>query len=97
MNGVVTKAGPSRGYGNLIIINHGNGLETWYAHMYSNQIYVHVGQTVTAGQNIAGVGSSGGSTGPHLHFEVRKNGTPVNPVGYYKLSKEHSCFLVEAL
>lgn len=81
-DGVVTRAGAARGYGNLIVISHGNGLETWYAHMYSHQIGVHVGQRVKRGDHIAGVGSAGNSTGPHLHFEVRVNGQPVNPVPY---------------
>ncbi|GGA51925.1 hypothetical protein GCM10007416_26280 [Kroppenstedtia guangzhouensis] len=81
-DGVVTRAGAARGYGNLIVISHGNGLETWYAHMYSHQIGVHVGQRVKRGDHIAGVGSAGNSTGAHLHFEVRVNGQPVNPVPY---------------
>ncbi|TCP69224.1 M23 family metallopeptidase [Baia soyae] len=81
-SGIVKKAGPSKGFGNLIVIDHGGGVETWYGHMYSNMIYVREGQTVTKGQNIAGVGSAGGSTGPHLHFEVHINGTPVNPAIY---------------
>lgn len=81
-DGVVTRAGAARGYGNLIVINHGNGLETWYAHMYSNQIGVRVGQQVKRGDHIGGIGSAGNSTGPHLHFEVRYNGQPVNPMPY---------------
>lgn len=81
-DGVVTRAGAARGYGNLIVISHGNGLETWYAHMYSHQIGVHVGQKVKRGDHIAGVGSAGNSTGAHLHFEVRVNGQPVNPMPY---------------
>lgn len=80
--GLVTRAGPARGYGNLIVINHGNGLETWYAHMYSNHIGVRVGQHVKRGDHIGGIGSAGNSTGPHLHFEVRYNGQPVNPMPY---------------
>lgn len=81
-DGVVTRAGSARGYGNLIVINHGNGLETWYAHMYYNQIGVNVGDRVKRGDHIAGIGSAGNSTGPHLHFEVRYNGQPVNPMPY---------------
>ncbi|SMO80423.1 peptidoglycan DD-metalloendopeptidase family protein [Melghirimyces algeriensis] len=81
-DGVVTRAGPSRGYGNLIIINHGNGLETWYAHMFSHQIGVRVGDRVKRGDHIAGIGNAGYSTGAHLHFEVRYNGKPVNPMPY---------------
>lgn len=68
------------GYGYLIIIDHGNGYQTYYAHCSS--LYVNVGQSVSQGQNIAGVGSTGDSTGNHLHFEVRSGGTPVNPYSY---------------
>lgn len=69
------------GYGKLIIIDHGNGYQTYYAHCSS--LYVNVGAYVSQGQNIAGVGSTGDSTGNHLHFEVRKNGTPINPTSVY--------------
>lgn len=68
------------GYGKLIIIDHGNGYQTYYAHCSS--LYVNVGESVSQGQNIAGVGTTGNSTGNHLHFEVRVGGTPVNPYGY---------------
>lgn len=68
------------GYGKLIIIDHGNGYQTYYAHCSS--LYVNVGDYVSQGQNIAGVGTTGNSTGNHLHFEVRIDGTPVNPYGY---------------
>lgn len=68
------------GYGNLVIISHGNGVETYYAHC--SKLYVSVGQTVNAGDSIAAVGSTGYSTGNHLHFEVRVNGTQVNPQNY---------------
>ena len=63
--------------GNLIGIDHGNGIVTVYYHLMKNSINVHVGDTVTAGQQIAQVGSSGNSTGPHLHFEVVENGSVV--------------------
>lgn len=72
--------GYNGGYGNYIIINHGNGLTTRYAHCSS--LSVSVGQSVTKGQVIAAVGSTGDSTGPHLHFEVRLNGTSYDPLNY---------------
>lgn len=67
-------------YGNCVKISHGNGVETLYAHC--NALYVSVGETVSQGQAIATVGSTGNSTGPHLHLEVRANGTTVNPQHY---------------
>lgn len=73
-DGFVLYAGAASGYGNWIVIKHDNGLYTGYAHMYSNQLYVSPGQRVTRGQKIAAVGSSGTSTGNHLHFFVSKNG-----------------------
>jgi murein DD-endopeptidase MepM/ murein hydrolase activator NlpD len=80
--GTVTYAGPAGGYGNLVIIDHGNGISSAYGHMESSGIYVAQGQTVTPGQNIAGVGTAGGSTGCHLHLEVRQNGLATDPVAY---------------
>ncbi|WP_416671450.1 M23 family metallopeptidase [Egbenema bharatensis] len=68
------------GYGQLVIIDHGNGRETWYAHL--NNMNVQEGQQVAPGDVLGSVGSSGGSTGPHLHFEVRENGEPVDPRQY---------------
>ena len=79
-SGTVTFAGRKGSYGNLVIISHGNGVETWYAHC--SKLYVSSGKIVSAGQKIAAVGSTGNSTGPHLHLEVRINGNPVNPEKY---------------
>ena len=70
----------SGGYGNLVIVEHDNGDQTYYAHC--SKLYVSVGSYVSKGQHIAGVGTTGDSTGNHLHFEIRKNGNPVNPAHY---------------
>ena len=78
--GVVTFAGWTSGYGNFIIIDSGAGLGTAYGHIVLGGIHVTVGQQVTAGQQIANVGSTGHSTGCHLHFEVRMNGKQVDPI-----------------
>lgn len=75
--GKVTFAGRKGGYGNVVIIDHGNGMSTFYAHQ--SQILVNRGDSVKQMQQIGKVGSTGNSTGPHLHFEVRKNGSPINP------------------
>lgn len=80
-DGTVTYSGyNSGGYGNLVIISHGNGIETYYAHC--SKLYVKKGQKVSAGDNIAAVGSTGRSTGNHLHFEIRQNGSQINPQRY---------------
>ena len=79
-SGTVTTASYSGNAGNLIVINHGNGLQTYY--MHCNSMYVSAGQTVSKGQNIGSVGSTGNSSGPHLHFQVMLNGTPTNPRNY---------------
>ncbi len=79
-DGTVTYAGWLGGYGNLVIISHGNGIQTYYGHC--SKIYVSVGTQITAGDSIAAVGSTGNSTGNHLHFEIRKNGSQVNPQKY---------------
>ncbi|HEY3808865.1 MAG TPA: M23 family metallopeptidase [Steroidobacteraceae bacterium] len=78
--GVVTWSGPREGYGNLIEINHGNGMTTRYAH--NARTLVSVGDTVQRGEAIAVVGSTGRSTGPHVHFEVLRDGTQINPMTY---------------
>lgn len=78
--GTVTFAGWSGGYGNLVIINHGGGIETYYAH--NSSITVSVGEQVQKGQQIAKVGSTGRANGSHLHFEIRVNGSAVNPLNY---------------
>lgn len=79
-DGVVSYAAYHYSYGNLLIVNHANGVQTYYAHC--SRLYVSVGQSVSQGQTIAAVGSTGNSTGPHLHLEVRVNGTAQNPQNY---------------
>lgn len=79
-DGVVVKAGFSSGYGNLVELSHGYGIKTVFAH--NSRINVKAGQRITRGDVISYVGDSGSSTGPHLHYEVRLNGLPVNPLKY---------------
>jgi len=79
-DGVVIKAGFSTGYGNLVEISHGYGIKTVFAH--NSRLNVKAGQRVKRGEVVSYVGDSGSSTGPHLHYEVRLNGLPVNPVKY---------------
>jgi murein DD-endopeptidase MepM/ murein hydrolase activator NlpD len=76
-SGTVTHAGPAGTYGNLVIIKHADGVETRYAHLSATS--VKEGDHVDAGQPIGAVGTTGYSTGPHLHFEVRKDGKPIDP------------------
>ncbi len=78
--GKVVSAGDSGALGNLVKVDHGNGVQTWYAHC--SKIYAEVGQQVEAGDVIAAVGSTGNSTGPHLHLEIRINGNAINPQLY---------------
>jgi murein DD-endopeptidase MepM/ murein hydrolase activator NlpD len=78
--GRVVSAGPDAGYGNLIVVDDGNGVATRYAHC--SQMYARVGDVIAPGQTIGAVGSTGNSTGPHLHFEVRINDRPVDPAQF---------------
>ncbi len=82
-SGTVTSASYSGSGGNMIVINYGNGIQTYY--MHCSKMYVSAGQKVSRGENIGAVGSTGNSTGPHLHFQVMVNGTAVNPLGYLSL------------
>lgn len=78
--GIVTFAGVKTGYGNVVIINHGDGMSTLYAH--ARNLVVKVGDMVSKDQLIAYMGSTGRSSGPHLHYEVMRNGTQVDPATY---------------
>ena len=80
--GTVTLAGPNGGYGNMVEIDHGQGLSTRYAHLSS--VVVAPNQRVTAGDVIGRVGASGRATGPHLHYETRVAGEPVDPMRFLK-------------
>jgi len=81
-NGTVVTAGfTDGGYGNHVVINHGYGYETLYGHMY--KVKVRPGQSIKRGDVIGWVGSTGKSTGPHCHYEVHKNGTPVDPIYFF--------------
>ena len=79
-DGTVTSAQYTGSYGYLVKVEHGNGVESWYAH--TSKMYVKAGDEVKAGDVIAAVGSTGNSTGPHLHLEIRINGQHVNPQKY---------------
>ena len=83
--GIVSYSGRRTGYGRVVEITHGNGYTTVYAHNQANK--VKVGERVNKGQTIALVGSSGRATGPHLHFEVRSNGTRINPSQFLRASR----------
>ena len=89
--GTVKRAGPNGGYGRFIEIDHGNGLTTRYAHL--KKMHVRKGDRVAAGQRIGDVGSTGRSTGPHLHYEVRKNGRAVDPLGFIRTGKSVARYL----
>ncbi len=79
-NGTVVYAGRLRGYGNMVVLDHGFGLKTVYAHL--SAIYADVGRQVQTGEVIAAVGQTGRATGPHLHYEVRVGAQPVDPLCY---------------
>ncbi len=81
-DGIVSYSGWSGGSGNLVVLEHGHGFSTFYAHNRMNA--VRVGQKIKRGQTIAHVGSTGYSTGPHVHYEIWKDGRPVNPMRYIK-------------
>jgi murein DD-endopeptidase MepM/ murein hydrolase activator NlpD len=82
--GTVILAGPSGGYGNLVVISHGtvNGRNLTTAYAHQSTILVREGQGVDRGQQIGRIGNTGASAGPHLHFEVRRDGDPVDPLGH---------------
>lgn len=82
--GTVSAAGPNASFGNWIVIDHGGGLASVYAHMYGDGVFVKTGDTVRAGQNIGAVGCSGVCTGPHLHFEIRVNGERIDPMPFLR-------------
>lgn len=88
--GIVTFAGPRGGYGDMVQIDHGNGYSTRYGH--AEKVLVHVGETVQRGDEVALLGSTGRSTGPHVHFEVLKNGHEVNPARFVALRAAPSAF-----
>jgi hypothetical protein len=80
-NGLVVHADWSGAYGRMVVVDHGNGVQTCYAHL--SKFYVRTGQEVRLGQVIAAVGSTGRTTAPHLHYEVRVGGAPMNPYRYH--------------
>lgn len=85
-DGIIVKAEYNSAYGNMVIIDHGGGVQTLYAH--GSQIIATLGQEVHAGDVVLKVGSTGYSTGPHAHFEVRINGSPVNPLEYVSIPEQ---------
>ena len=82
--GEVEFAGVRGGFGNCIMLKHGNGFETLYGHL--SKILVHVGEKIDIGQHIGNIGSTGRSTGPHLHYEVHRNGQKINPQNFLTLN-----------
>jgi murein DD-endopeptidase MepM/ murein hydrolase activator NlpD len=89
--GVVVKAGWNGGYGRMVEVDHGNGFATRYGHL--SEIDVTVGQKLAAGDVVGKTGSSGRSTGPHLHYEVRHNGEPVDPLRFLTVGKKVEQYL----
>ena len=79
-DGVVTLSEWSGGYGRLVIVDHGGGIQTYYAHL--SRFFVHPGQEIRRGELVGAVGATGRVTAPHLHYEVRLGGAPVNPYRY---------------
>lgn len=84
-NGLVIFSGLRSGYGKVVVIDHGYGIRTLFAH--NSKLFINAGSAVKRGQLISEVGSTGRSTGPHLHYEVRKNGVPVNPVTFFSSAR----------
>jgi murein DD-endopeptidase MepM/ murein hydrolase activator NlpD len=89
--GIVTRAGWDGGYGKMVEIDHGNGYRTRYGHL--SEVDVKVGEKVRLGQIIGKSGSTGRSTGPHLHYEIRHDGHPIDPVGFLKAGRKISKLL----
>jgi murein DD-endopeptidase MepM/ murein hydrolase activator NlpD len=89
--GVVTKAGWNGGYGRMVEVDHGDGYATRYGHL--SEILVKVGQKLNAGDMVGKTGSSGRSTGPHLHYEVRHDGQAVNPLRFLGAGKQVAQYL----
>ncbi len=83
MSGRVAFAGTMSGYGKLVIVDHGGDFSTYYAHLSSMRM--HPGQSVGMGESLGAVGSTGRATSPHLHFETRRDGNPVDPVPYLRV------------
>lgn len=79
-DGIVSRAGNAPGYGKLVVIDHGYGFQTYYGH--NSKLFVQAGQRVKRGEKVAALGSTGSSTGPHVHYEIRRNGVPINPRKY---------------
>ncbi|WP_156911779.1 M23 family metallopeptidase [Kaistia adipata] len=90
-DGTVIAAGYNGGYGNMVDVDHGNGVVTRYGHL--SKIAVKVGEKVVAGRRVGNVGSTGRSTGPHLHYEIRINGKAIDPMNYLRAGQEISAWL----